>query len=214
MKEVKEDKIVAILKKVGAIVTNSHIVLVSGRHTHSYINPDKILPHTDVNFELGKMFAQKLRNKNIDVVIGPAYGGIIFSQWVAYHLSKLKKKEIPSIFTEKTPERHQIFERGFEKLVKGKKILIVEDVTATGSSVKKVMKAVVTAGGEVEEVSVIVNRDPELVNSQTIGAPFSSLVQFKIESYEAKKCPLCKKKVPINIHIGHGRRFLEEKKGL
>lgn len=208
----EEEKILSILKKVGAILTDDHIVLVSGRHTHSYINPDKILPDTEINFKLGKMFAEKLKNKDIDIVIGPAYGGIIFSQWVAYHLSKLKKKKILSIFTEKTPERHQIFERGFEKLVQGKKVLIVEDVTATGSSVQKVIKAVDMAGGKVEEVCVIINRDSKLVNSKTIGAPFSSLAEFNIESYDEKNCPLCRRKVPINVHIGHGRRFLEKKR--
>lgn len=203
------DTIITILKKVGAIITEDHLVLVSGRHTHSYINPDKIVPHTDVNFKFGQMFAKKLKDIPIEVVIGPAYGGIIFSQWVAYHLSLVKKKKILSIFTEKTPERHQIFERGFEKLVEGKKVLIVEDITATGSSVKKVIKAVETAGGKVQMVSVLVNRDPDLVNSKTIGVPFCALAEFKIESYDAKECPLCKKKVPINPHIGHGKLYLE-----
>jgi len=201
--------IIKILKKVGAIITDSHIILVSGRHTHSYINPDKILPHTDVCSRLGEMFAKKMKGIPIDIVIGPAYGGIIFSQWAAFHLSKLTHKKIMGIFTEKTPERHQIFERGFDALVKGKKVLIVEDITATGSSVHKVMKAVVAAGGIVQAVSVLVNRDPALVNSDTIGAPFYALAEFKIESYDAKECPLCKKKIPINSHIGHGRQYLE-----
>lgn len=201
--------VIKILKKVGAIITNSHIVLVSGRHTHSYINPDKILPHTDVCSQLGEMFAKKLKKIPIDIVIGPAYGGIIFSQWAAFHLSKLRRKKIMGIFTEKTPERHQIFERGFDTLVKGKNVLIVEDITATGSSVQKVIKAVVSAGGTVQAVCVIVNRDPELVNSESIGAPFYALSEFKIDSYETKDCPLCRKKVPINPHIGHGKQYLE-----
>ena len=115
----EEKKIVNILKKVGAVITDSHIVLSSGRHTDSYINPDKILPYTKVNSDLGNMFAKKYKNTDVDVVIGPAYGGIIFSQWVAYHLSQMQHKEIIGIFTEKTPERHQIFERGFDKLVVG-----------------------------------------------------------------------------------------------
>lgn len=201
--------IINILKKVGAILTDDHLVLVSGRHSSSYINPDKILPHTEINSQLGELFAQKFKDNNIDVVIGPAYGGIIFSQWVAYHLSRLKKKEIMGIFTEKTPERHQIFERGFDKLVEGKRVLVVEDITATGSSVKKVIKAVQKVGGIVEAVGVLVNRDPALVNSKTIGAPFFSLTEFKIESYDPKECPLCKKKIPVNPHIGHGKHYLE-----
>lgn len=207
-----KNKVISILKKVGAIITNDHLVLVSGRHSASYINPDKILPHTEINSELGELFAQKFKDTDIDVVIGPAYGGIIFSQWVAYHLSKMKKKEIIGIFTEKTPERHQIFERGFDKLVVGKNILVVEDITATGSSVKKVIKAVENVGGIIKAVGVIVNRDPVLVNTSTIGAPFVALSEFKIESYEAKDCPLCKKHIPVNPNIGHGKKYIEELK--
>lgn len=206
------NNVVDILKKVGALITDSHIVLTSGRHTAAYINPDKILPHTQINSQLGKMFSEKYKNKNIEVVIGPAYGGIIFSQWVAYHLSKLRKKEILGIFTEKTADKNQMFERGFDKLVKGKKVLIVEDVTATGSSVKKVINSVNKAGGKVVGVSVIVNRDPIKVNSKSIGAPFTSLTVLNIDSYEEKNCPLCKKSIPINIEVGHGREYLSNKK--
>lgn len=202
------NNVVDILKKVGALITDSHIVLTSGRHTAAYINPDKILPHTQINSKLGKMFSEKYKNKNIEVVIGPAYGGIIFSQWVAYHLSKQRKKEILGIFTEKTADKNQMFERGFDKLVKGKKVLIVEDVTATGSSVKKVINSVNKAGGKVVGVSVIVNRDPVKVNSKSIGAPFTSLTVLNIDSYEEKNCPLCKKRIPINIEVGHGREYL------
>lgn len=203
--------VVSILKKVGAVLTDDHFVLTSGRHSAAYINPDKVLPYPEACSELSKLFAKKYKNEDIDVVIGPAYGGIIFSQWVAYYLGKLKKKKILGIFTEKTPEKHQLLERGFDKLVKGKKILIVEDITATGSSVIKVIKSVRDAGGIVKAVCVIVNRDPEKVNSETIGAPFSSLAVVKIESYEEKDCPLCKKKIPINIKIGHGKKYLEAK---
>lgn len=207
-----ETKVISILKKVGAIITNSHIVLTSGRHTSAYINPDKILPHAEICSQLSKMFARKYKRKAIDVVVGPAYGGIIISQWVAYHLSKLKKKKVLSIFTEKTPDKHQLLERGFDKIVKGKKILIVEDITATGSSVKKVIENVKAAKGKIKAVCVIVNRDPEIVSSKTIGFSFSCLATFKIESYEEKDCPLCKKKVPINTAVGHGREYLEKMK--
>ncbi len=208
----KNNQIVVILKKVGAILTNDHFVLTSGRHTSAYINPDKVLPHTLINNELGKLFALLFKNYNIDVVVGPAYGGIIFSQWVAYHLEKLKKRKILSLFTEKTPEKHQLLERGFDKLISKKNILIVEDVTATGSSVVKVINSVKKAGGIIKGVGVIVNRDPEKVNSGALGVPFKSLITFVIESYEAKNCPLCKRGVPVNTKIGHGKKFLYYKK--
>lgn len=204
-------KIIPILKKVGAIITDSHIVLTSGRHTSAYINPDKVLPHTEINSIIGKMMARKIYKEKIDIVIGPTYGGIIFSQWVAYHLSKMKKKKILSIFTEKTPEKHQIFERGFDLLVKNKNVLIVEDITATGSSVKKVINVVNKAGGKIKAIGVIINRDPLLVNSKEFGYPFFALDTFNIESFEEKICPLCKKNIPINTSVGHGKEYLKAK---
>lgn len=72
-------KVVDILKKVGAITTNSHIVLTSGKHSSKYLNKDALYPHTLEVSKIGKMIAEKYKNKNVGVVIGPAMGGIIFT---------------------------------------------------------------------------------------------------------------------------------------
>jgi len=204
--------IIAILKSTGAIIENSHLVGTSGRHMPSYINKDALLPYTKYVSEIGKLFALKFKNKNIEVVVSPAVAGIPFSQWTAYHLSKISNREILSAFTEKTPENEQVFKRGYDALVRGKRVLVVEDSTTTGSSVKKVIDSVKKAGGKIVAVSVMINRDPKLVNSKTIGAPFFSLEIFKIPSYDEKKCPLCKAGIPINTKFGHGKKFLERNK--
>ncbi len=206
------NEVIRILKKVGAIITDSHIVLTSGRHTDAYINPDSLFPHTKEVSKIGQIFAENFTNKGIDVVVGPAIGGIVISQWVAFHLSRLKKKDIFSSFTEKESHKNQAFDRGFEKLVAGKKVLVVEDITATGGSAKKAADSVKKAGGKVVMVSVIVNRDQKKVTAKTIGYPFKPLAVFKIDSYDEKNCPLCKKNIPINTSVGHGKEFLEKKK--
>ncbi|OGK25167.1 hypothetical protein A3D76_05765, partial [Candidatus Roizmanbacteria bacterium RIFCSPHIGHO2_02_FULL_37_9b] len=167
--------VISILKKVGAIITGSHIVLTSGRHTDAYINPDKLLPNTKEVSQIAKIYASTFADKDLDVVVGPAVGGIVISTWVAYYLSKIKKKNILGIFTEKSSDNNQIFDRGFDKLVKGKKVLVVEDITTTGGSARKAANSVKKAGGKVTMVSVMVNRDPEKVNSKVIGYPFKPL---------------------------------------
>lgn len=96
-------------------------------------------------------------------------------------------------------------------MVKGKNVLVIEDLTTTGGSVKKVIQSVRNAGGTVIQVCVMVNRDPEHINSETIGAPFSSLAVLKAESWDEKDCPLCKKNIPMNTTVGHGKKYLEEK---
>ena len=165
------------------------------------------------------MFAQKFKNENIDVVCAPAVGGTILSQWTAYWLSKLKGKEIFSAFTEKdkgtlasAAESEHIFRRGYEKLLKKKNVLVLEDLTTTGMSVKKVVDAVRAAGGHIVAVCVMVNRDPKNINDKLVGAPFSALGVLEAQAFDAKNCPLCAKHVPINVSIGHGRKFLEEKR--
>jgi|SRR3989344_3593198 len=213
-----EKEITAILKNVGALLTDSHFVGTSGRHMPGYINKDLLFLHPQKASDVGRMFAEKFKNKNIEIVVGPAVGGTILSQWTAYHLSKLKKKEVLSTYTEKdkgtsasASESEQIFRRGYEKYVKNKKVLVIEDLTTTGLSVKKLIDTVKKAGGKVVAVCVMINRDPKLVNSKSIGAPFFSLGVVEIPSYEEKDCPLCKAKVPINTSVGHGKKFLEAK---
>lgn len=202
-------KVINILKKTGALIDNDHFVLTSGKHSPIYVNKDAMYPHTAEASKIGKFFAEKFKDKDIDVVVGPALGGIILSQWTAYHLSKLKKKEVFGVYTEKDLEKNQIFTRGYEKLVKNKKVLVVEDLTTTGGSVVKVINSVKQHGGKVIAVGVMVNRDPKNVNTKSIGVPFYSLDELFTENYEVKDCPLCKKNIPINTMVGHGKKFLE-----
>lgn len=121
----------------------------------------------------------------------------------------MNKKNVFSVYTEKTPEKLQIFTRGYENVVKGRKVLVIEDLTTTGGSVRKVVESVRAAGGNVVEACVMVNRDTKLVTSESIGAPFSSLGVLEVPSYDASECPLCKKGVPVNTKIGHGKKFVE-----
>ncbi|HLL60833.1 MAG TPA: phosphoribosyltransferase family protein [Candidatus Nitrosocosmicus sp.] len=204
--------VVDILKKVGAVITDSHLVYTSGKHGSIYVNKDALYPHTNETSMIGKMFAEKYKDMDIDVVAAPALGGIILSQWTAYYLTQLKGKEVLGVYTEKTPEKEQIFTRGYDKLVKGKNVLVIEDLTTTGGSVKKVVDSVRQIGGNVAAVCVMVNRDPVNVTTETIGAPFSSLGVLEASAVDEVDCELCKNNVPINTDVGHGRKYLEAKK--
>src|SRR3989344_1868547 len=202
-------EIVKILENTGALMPNGHFVGVSGRHLDTYITKDALLPHTGEISKIAKKLAEKAKNLKIDVVVGPALGGIVLSQWVAHHLSKIQKKEILSFYTEKTLDAGQIFTRGYDEKVKGKNVLIVEDTVTTGSSAIKVVQAVRNARGKVVKVLVITNRDPKTVNSKSLGIPFDALCELSLNSYDPKDCPMCKAGIPVNTKLGHGKKFLE-----
>lgn len=202
-----ENEVITILKKVGAVMSNDHFVGTSGRHIDTYINKDKLFPHTEETSRVGQLFAETCKDLDIEVVAAPAMGGIILSQWTAYHLSKIKGKEIQGVYAEKKDDS-LAFTRGYDEVVRGKKVLVIEDLTTTGGSLKKVIDAVRQNGGTVVAASVMVNKDPDLVTAQALGAPFYPLTELRVNSYDADECPLCKQQVPINTSVGHGKKFL------
>jgi len=203
--------IIQILKKVNAVITDDHFVYTSGKHGEVYINKDALYPHTEEVSNVGKMFADKFKDREIDVVVGPALGGIILSTWTAFHLSQLTGREIFGVYTEKDENKNQVFTRGYDKYISGKKVLVIEDLTTTGGSVKKVVNSVQNAGGTVVEVCVMVNRNPEEVNGKMMGTPFSSLGILPAAAYDEVECPFCKEGRKINTNIGHGKKYLQAK---
>ena len=209
-----QDKVVELLKKSGSIFSDSHFVFTSGKHAPRYIDKMALFAHPIYASEMGKLFAMKYKDAPIDVVVAPAMGGIVLAQWTAYHLSKLKDKDILGIYTEKTPDSQQIFTRGYDKYVVGKSVLIVEDNVTTGGSVRKVVDAVIKAGGSVLEVCSMtnINPKPESITDEIIGAKYSALSELPVVVYDEATCPLCEQNIPINREHGHGKKYLAAKK--
>jgi orotate phosphoribosyltransferase len=187
-------------------------VYISGKHAPIYINKDYIFPHIKYISRIAELIAEKYKDTPVEVVAGPSMGGIILSQWTAYHLGRIKGKEILSVYTEKQPDKDQIFTRGYGAYVKGKNVLVVEDIVTTGGSVKKVINSIHKEGGQVVAACAIVNKDPIHINPEFIGVPFDYLTILGMDVWEEKDCPLCKQGVPINTMLGHGKKFLEAQK--
>ena len=206
------NKVLDRLREAGAIITGSHFVLTSGKHAATYINKDALYPHTEQTFAICEMMAKKVKDREVDTVVGPALGGIILSQWTAYHLTKMKGKEVCGVYTEKSSRGGQVVSRGYDRFISGKKVLVVEDLISTGGSAKKVVNAVRSIGGEVIAIIVMVNRNPKQVDSASLGSPLLSLATLETEVYDEAQCPLCESGVPINTTLGHGRKFTKKNK--
>ena len=197
------------MAKVGAIITNSHIVYTSGRHGDSYVNKDAIYPHTSLVSQLCETLAQHYSTAKIDAVAAPAIGGVILSQWTAYHLSKMNNREIFSVYAEKeTGTDNFVMKRGYDKLIAKKRVLILEDVLTTGGSVKKVIDICRAIPAEVAGVAALCNRGG-LAKEFFDVEDFFSLVRVDLGSWEPSECPLCAKHIPINTDVGKGREFQE-----
>src|SRR5579859_231072 len=199
----------------GAIVTESHFVYTSGRHSSVYINKDALYLHTEVIAALCQRIAGPYDADQIDVVVGPVLGGIVLSQWVAHHLnSRRAGGETLAAFVEKGSEgsdKKFLFTRGYGKHIAGKNILVVEDLLTTGGTVHQIVEVVREAGGNVVGVSALCNRgnvQPEAVG----GVPIHALIEINLQTYMAEECPFCQQGVPINTELGKGRAFLAKQK--
>lgn len=190
---------------------HDHFVGTSGVHFDTYINKDALYSHVDKVAEVGGKFAQRIQQYNIDVVAGPAFGGIILSQWTAAKLSELTGKHILSVYAEKKDGELQLT-RGYDKVVIGKNVAVVEDLTMTGGSLLKVIQAVRAAGGTVVVAAVLVNKSPDQVNSALFGVPFVALAEMPVKTYTAENCELCQQGLPVNTTIGHGKKFVKSLK--
>jgi orotate phosphoribosyltransferase len=207
----EEPELLQIVKLVGALKSQDHFVGVSGRHFDTYLVKDILYARTAQASRVGEIFASRNQDLDIEAVAGPALGGIVLSQWTAFHLSRLKGREIYSVYTDKTRENGQALGRGYGDIVAGRKTLVLEDSVRTGGTVQKVMGAVRAKGGEIAAVSVMMNVTPGLVTEATFGVPFRALVDFPVPSYTAAECPMCKCGVPINTDFAHGKEFMESR---
>lgn len=208
-----QSEILKILSKVGAVITDSHIVYTLGKHGSAYINKDALYPHTAETSHLCWLFAKRFANDRVDVVIAPALGGIILSQWTAHHLSEMNDCEVLGLYAEKIEGTKEfIIKRGYDKLLVEKNVLILEDVLTTGGSVKKVVELVRGMGGNIVGVGALFNRG-NIQPADVGGVPkLEALVTMELQAWNPDECPLCAQHVPINTNIGKGREFLVKQK--
>lgn len=170
----------------GALM-NGHFRLTSGRHSNQYMQCAQVLKYPDYTEELARHIAEHFMNDNIELVIGPAMGGII----VAYEVARQLK--VPGIFTERQ-DSVMTLRRNFE-IKPGTRVLVVEDVVTTGGSVKEVIEVVKEAGGIVAGVGVLVDRSNGSVD---FGVKQVAVLTMNIESWEPDNCPLCQEgKIPV-----------------
>jgi len=202
-----------ILTKVGAVITNSHIVYTSERHGNTYINKDALYLHTQDTSQLCKVMAAQYNADQIDVVIGPIIGGVVLSQWVTHHLNNERSSgETLSIYAEKEGEgedKKLVIKRGYDAYIPGKNVVIVEDILTTGGSARKVIEIVKALGGNVIALSAICNRGG-IKPADVCNVPIHALTSISLDSWSEQDCPLCKEKVPINTSIGKGKIFLQK----
>ncbi len=174
-----DQRILEIFKKTN-VLQEGHFVLSSGRHADKYLQCAQVLQYPQYANELAQGIAEIWEDEDIDVVIGPAIGGIIVSYAVGQALG------VRAIFTERKDGEMKLRRSFF--IEPGSKVLLVEDVVTTGGSVKEVIAVLEKMDVNLVGISSLVDRSG---GKADFNYPFKPLIELDVTSYAADECLLC-----------------------
>jgi orotate phosphoribosyltransferase len=182
-----QDRVLDIFRKSNALLAG-HFLLTSGKHSAIYLEKFMVLQNPKYTEKLAKQIANHFRDKNIDVVVGAAVGGIILAYETARQL------HARGIFMERE-EGKLTLRRNFE-IKEGERVLVVEDIVTTGGSVQELIDNIKkNYKCEIIGVGLLINRSGGELD---FGAGETySLAAVDVTAYEEKDCPQCKKGEPI-----------------
>jgi len=177
----KSNEVLKLFEESGALL-RGHFKLTSGRHSDVYYEKFALLKNPAICTKICAEMAHHFKGKEVQTVVGPTLGGVIIAYEVARYLG------VVAAFAEQG-EKGRIFKRDFS-LSKNEKVLIVDDVLTTGTSVNEVIDLVTQYNVEIVGIGVVLDRS----GGQTkFDYPFYAVSSIVAESWDPKDCPLCKK---------------------
>lgn len=191
-----------ILKSCDAFL-EGHFLLSSGRHSSAYCQMAYLQQYPDKCAQVMQAVAQQLRGLQVDVVVGPAMGGIVY----AYELGRQLGKR--AIFTERVDNVMALKRFAIRP---GERCVIAEDVVTTGISSLETKRVIEEAGGQCLGIVCVVDRTKASAPSPI--PILASALKLDLPSYAPEECPLCKEgKLPL-VHLGSRKMAQQAKQTL
>ena len=166
-----------LLEDSGAVL-RGHFILTSGRRSDLYLEKFRIIEQPKVLSALCTEIANHYSNLEIDFVAGPTTGGIIIAFEVARQMG------LPAVYVE-TENGAKTLRRG-KTLPAGAKVLIVDDVLTTGTSLVETKQAIENAGGQVVAFGVLIERTEKELD---FGAPLYASYRAEAKTYAEDELP-------------------------
>jgi len=179
------EAVIQSFKDAGALL-EGHFIYASGRHGRQFLQAARVLQYPERTEALCAALAARFAKDRVDLVVGPATGGIL----LAYETAR--KLGCRASFTEKE-DGGMALKRGF-LLRPGERVLVVEDITTTGGSVKKSIAHLRARGVEVVGVGVLIDRS---AGEAQFDCRFEALAQLQMESWPPEQCVLCEEELVL-----------------
>ena len=181
---------IEILKECEAFL-EGHFLLSSGRHSSAYCQMAFLQQYPDQCAKVMANVAEQLKDLDVDVIVGPAMGGIVY----AYELGRQLGKR--AIFTERVDNVMTLKRFAIKP---GEKCIIAEDVVTTGISSLETKRVIEEAGGECLGIVCVVDRTKADAPSPI--PILASAAKLDLPNYLPEECPICAEgKLPL-VHLG------------
>lgn len=175
----------ALLESSGAIL-RGHFLLTSGRHSAVYFEKFRLLEQPGILSEIVKSMLDGLRAEEFDLVAGPTTGGII----IAFEVGR--QWDLPTAYVE-TENGVRTLRRG-KTLPPGARVLLVDDVLTTGTSLRECKVALEAAGAELRAAAVLIDRSEQ---APDLGVPVTAAHRVVAESYAEHEVPAWLASIPV-----------------
>jgi orotate phosphoribosyltransferase len=195
------EKALSDLRQAGILMVDGHFDYGNGYHGRVYLNPHQLFRYPSTIWRFAQDLIDLLPSELVqqtEVVAGPATGGALLAHTIAGLLdSRRSLTHTPCLFAPFSYEPGGAFSlRDFYRAeVKGKRVLLADDVRNTGETFARCAEMVSKAGGTVIATVEICDR---LEAIKELSVPNIALAEYKApENYKAEECPLCRTGVPI-----------------
>lgn len=148
---ITKDYLINLLKE-NEVFLKGDFTLSSGKKSDYYINMKKAITYPEILLAIAKLITEKIKDEKLDKVAGPALGAVPIATAVSL------ESNLPLLMIRKEQKGY-----GTSKLIEGEleagdEIVVVEDVTTSGGSLLKAIKALEENGGVVKKAISIVDR--------------------------------------------------------
>ena len=141
-----------------SLYEGEEFVLASGRSSGFYFDMKATTFDPEGSNLIADLILEKISSDRVDYIGGLEMGAVPIVVGVSLK-SHLAERPIPSFFVRKEVKRHGTKKLIERELAPGSRVLMVEDVTTTGGSVMKAVRAVRNAGCVVTKVITVVDRE-------------------------------------------------------
>lgn len=185
---ISSDEVIRIFEERDALL-RGHFLLASGKHSDAFFQAARVIQYPQELVRLCGALADTFRDQNVDLVVGPATGGIPIAHEVARALG------VRSAFSEHDGDTMAV-RRGL-RIEQGERAIVVDDVVTTGGSIMKTVKHLQARGCNVVGIGAFVFRGRMQDHPFGSEPPFHVLATIEVGSYQPADCPMCKSGVPL-----------------